>query len=73
MSHGKPQALTTAKTPNYVHKDTIHGETIRKEMRYLDKNRSKHFQLNPHNGIISYSGILPNVILNSLHPSRQAN
>ena len=43
------------KTENYVHKDTIHGETIRKEMRYADKNIMKHFQLNPHNGMFSFS------------------
>jgi len=37
------------KLENQVHKDIIHGETIRKEMRYADKNIMKHFQLNPHN------------------------
>lgn len=46
--NGKGAPLS--KTENYVHKDTIHGETIRKEMRYADKNIMKHFQLNPHNG-----------------------
>lgn len=38
------------KLENQVHKDIIHGENIRKEMKYADRNIMKNFQLNPHNG-----------------------
>lgn len=41
----KPSSL------NAVHKDTMHIENVRKEMRYYDKNRMDHFQLNPNNSI----------------------
>jgi len=41
---------TGFKIANQVHKDIIHGENIRKEMKYADRNIMKNFQLNPHNG-----------------------
>ena len=34
---------------NAVHKDIIYTENVRKEMKFFDKNRMDHFQLNPHN------------------------
>ncbi len=41
------------KIENQVHKDIIHGETIRKEMKYADRNIMLNSQLNPHNSISS--------------------
>ena len=28
---------------NVVHKDTVHFENVKKEMKYLDKNRTENF------------------------------
>ena len=54
MDKTRPQTTgANVKVANYVHQDTIHGENIRKEMRYADKNIMKHFQLNPHHGTFS--------------------
>lgn len=39
---------------NAVHKDIVYNENIRKEMKYFDKNRMEHFQLNPNNSIYIY-------------------
>ena len=51
MSSKKPQ-LKPPSGLNPVHKDIVHNENIRKEMRYFDKNRMDHFQLNPNNSNI---------------------
>jgi hypothetical protein len=48
---------------NPVHKDIMHSENIRKEMKYFDKNRMDHFQLNPNNSNKS-------MIIDSDYPSR---
>jgi len=67
-SKAKTQA-SGFKIDNYVHKDIIHGENIRKEMKYADRNIMKHFQLNPHNGRTSFSSQQIDNFLYSLHPS----
>ena len=47
MSHKPPKAA--GKIQNEVHRDTVHFQNVRKEMRYFDKNRMENFQLNPMN------------------------
>ncbi len=37
---------------NEVQSNIIHNENIGKEMKYFDKNRSEHYQLNPNNGFL---------------------
>ena len=51
---------------NAVHKDIVYNENIRKEMKYFDKNRMEHFQLNPNNSIYLYL-----ILNNSGHSCRQ--
>lgn len=52
----KKPPIKIPKVINAVHKDTVFNENIRKEMKYFDKNRMEHFQLNPNNSIsyVSY-------------------
>jgi len=45
----KTQAAGLGKIQNYVHKDIIHGENIKKEQKYQGKNIMKNYQLNPNN------------------------
>lgn len=35
---------------NVVNQNIIHRENLKNELKYLDVNRTEHFQLNPHNG-----------------------
>ena len=39
---------TNDKTVNVTHKNTIHRENIKKEIKYFSKNLMENFQLNPH-------------------------
>jgi hypothetical protein len=57
MSKAKTQEVNKQPTKivNFVHKDLIHSDTVKKEMKYSDRNVMKHFQLNPHNGLNSFN------------------
>ncbi len=37
-------------TKNMVHASIVHSENISKETKFLDKNRTEYFQLNPNHG-----------------------
>lgn len=39
---------TNDKTVNVTHKNTIHRDNIKKEIKYFSKNLMENFQLNPH-------------------------
>ncbi|KAM3132223.1 hypothetical protein pb186bvf_015683 [Paramecium bursaria] len=43
---------TPKEVTHTVNKDSMHNEKIRKELKFLDKNRTEHFQLNPNRMII---------------------
>lgn len=43
-----------ASNMNEVHKNIVHSENIKKEMKFYDKNRMDHFQLNPNNSKESF-------------------
>lgn len=45
----KSKATRNGGGVNEVQKNIVHSETISKEMKYCDKNKMEHFQLNPNN------------------------
>ena len=48
----KTKAVRSGVGVNEVHRNSVHAENLSKEMKYLDKNKMDHFQLNPNNSNI---------------------